>query len=480
LIAGGLLLALGIGITLFAVGVQRTVMLEINGVLVEHRTRQHSAHAILQEIGVAPQLGDRYEIPSASALRQGEPLRIAVMRRIALIQNEQVRHLQTHARTVGAALAEAGVALRPEDRPAIAYQPCAEESALPLPAMAEPGQAARLVAALRAPIPLSLRAATPVTLLADGQNLPLLTIAHTVAEALHEAGVLLYAGDEVMPPLHSEVVPDLTIQVRRATPVTLEVGGQPWLVRTLSRTVQALLDEEGVTLRGEDYVRPEPTAPLRARLAVQVVRVLTEQFVQELPVGFAVRWEPNPNMEIDERETTQWGREGALRRRLQVRYENEQETHRETVAEWLAREPMDRIIHYGTKIVLRQVDTPSGPVTYWRKLRMLATSYNAATAGKAASHPQYGITRSGQRARMGIVAVDPKVVSLGQDVYVPGYGTALAADTGGAIKGRRIDLCYDDHNLVLWYRWVDVYLLAPVPDAKDILWIVANDPGERD
>ena len=59
-------------------------------------------------------------------------------------------------------------------------------------------------------------------------------------------------------------------------------------------------------------------------------------------------------------------------------------------------------------------------------------------------------------------------------------GTAVAADTGGAIKGRRVDLCYDDHNLVLWYRWVDVYLLAPVPDTKDILWIVANDPGERD
>lgn len=66
--------------------------------------------------------------------------------------------------------------------------------------------------------------------------------------------------------------------------------------------------------------------------------------------------------------------------------------------------------------------------------------------------------------RGGVVAVDPRLISLRTNVYVEGYGVGSACDTGSAIIGKRIDLGYDDGNLQLWYRWVDVYLLTPVPD----------------
>lgn len=65
--------------------------------------------------------------------------------------------------------------------------------------------------------------------------------------------------------------------------------------------------------------------------------------------------------------------------------------------------------------------------------------------------------------RFGIVAVDPRIIPLGTNVYVPGYGQGLACDTGSAIVGKRIDLGYDDNNLKFWRGWVDVYLLPPVP-----------------
>jgi 3D (Asp-Asp-Asp) domain-containing protein len=51
-----------------------------------------------------------------------------------------------------------------------------------------------------------------------------------------------------------------------------------------------------------------------------------------------------------------------------------------------------------------------------------------------------GKTASGLPCAKGVVAVDPKLIALGTPMYVPGYGKAIAADVGTAIKGRIIDL----------------------------------------
>jgi 3D (Asp-Asp-Asp) domain-containing protein len=60
------------------------------------------------------------------------------------------------------------------------------------------------------------------------------------------------------------------------------------------------------------------------------------------------------------------------------------------------------------------------------------------------------------------VAVDPAVIPLGTRLYVPGYGLALAADTGGAIVGNRIDLCMEDYGAAWGFgrQMVKVYVLA--------------------
>jgi len=57
-----------------------------------------------------------------------------------------------------------------------------------------------------------------------------------------------------------------------------------------------------------------------------------------------------------------------------------------------------------------------------------------------------GRTATGARVTFGVVAVDPRVIPLGTIVFVEGYGLALACDTGGAIKGKRIDLGYNSSH----------------------------------
>ncbi len=88
-------------------------------------------------------------------------------------------------------------------------------------------------------------------------------------------------------------------------------------------------------------------------------------------------------------------------------------------------------------------------------IRMMATAYTAGSAGGD------GMTASGKRAGYGIVAVDPRVIPLGTRLYIPGYGIAIAGDTGGAIVGKRIDLGFDSLRGAMLFgrRDVTVYQL---------------------
>jgi len=84
-------------------------------------------------------------------------------------------------------------------------------------------------------------------------------------------------------------------------------------------------------------------------------------------------------------------------------------------------------------------------------LYMEATGYDPGprSCGRYAS----GYTAVGLRAGEGVVAVDPRVIPLGTRLYVEGYGECVAADVGGAIKGRRIDLGFDSYREAMnWGR----------------------------
>ncbi len=80
---------------------------------------------------------------------------------------------------------------------------------------------------------------------------------------------------------------------------------------------------------------------------------------------------------------------------------------------------------------------------------MKATAYSA-------GHGCGYITANGSKAQYGVVAVDPRVIPLGTKLYIEGYGEAVAADTGGAIKGDRIDLCYNSNAECIQFGRRDV------------------------
>lgn len=102
-----------------------------------------------------------------------------------------------------------------------------------------------------------------------------------------------------------------------------------------------------------------------------------------------------------------------------------------------------------------KVETSYGMAPYSAVYEMEATAYMPWDGGGS------GITASGLPAQYGVAAVDTSVIPLGTRLYIPGYGEAIAADTGGAIIGDRIDLCMEDYGQAMDFgrRYVTVYVL---------------------
>lgn len=472
------LAALAAGMIILFYATQRAIVVEINGTRYTPRTHERDPEDVLRELGIALLDEDRVVLPTAEEMAQGKAVQVDIARTVHIVHDGSITRIRTHAGTLGEAIEQAGVVFLAHDQLQVGKTFATPRTVMPRPLIDKRLGMVTLVRQIRRPIELSIHRAVSVNLQDGPIAVVFYTTSRTVGEALHERSIVVYEGDRVFPGLDTQITPGLSVYLERSKPVVLDVGGHPRQLRTRVETVADLIADQAVALGNKDYVVPEPRTPIMRDLWVSVVRVYDEYLIEEIPIAYQERMEPDPNLEIDHRYVALWGQEGAQRRRVRVRYENEQELYRIEEEAWIAREPIDRVIKYGSLIILRELETPTGTVTYWRNLRMLATSYNAPTAGKPMDHPTYGITRTGVRARKGIIAVDPRVIPLGQPMYVPGYGEGVAGDTGGAIKWRRLDLCYDDDNLVLWKKWVDAYLLTPVPPRAEIEWIIPNWPLE--
>ncbi len=114
----------------------------------------------------------------------------------------------------------------------------------------------------------------------------------------------------------------------------------------------------------------------------------------------------------------------------------------------------DKIISQGTKIVWRDLDTSDGIIKYWKKIHVWATQYDSHCLGCN------DWTAIGLKAGFGVIAVDPSVIQLRSNVYIPGYGKAVAGDVGGAVRGNMIDVGFPDAHTSGWIsHFVDIYLM---------------------
>ena len=211
----------------------------------------------------------------------------------------------------------------------------------------------------------------------------------------------------------------------------------------------------------------EKTQPVNNELTIEQTTV-----TEEVAIAHSVIEIPTDELYTDESVVSMQGTTGLSKKLFTVRFENGKEVSKVLTGEEVITKPVDTIKYVGTKP--RVVPTIAGtntekPAVLGDYIDMNASAYDLSyeSCGKRPGDRGYGITASGMQARVGVVAVDPKVIPLGTKMYIVStdgkvvYGYCTAEDTGGAIKGNKVDLFYNTKSECLQFgrRSVYVYIL---------------------
>lgn len=462
----------------------RPVELQVNGQSFPLRTHRLTVQAVLLQTGLALKPEDAIWPPPQSGLQPGQKIEITLARPVIIDNGSGARAtILTHRQTPIDILTDAGFPPAPADDiyvDGVLWNPTEPVPVTVTSAAARLFTLKQQIEALRPhPVLLILHRAIPVHVDDNGLATTFFTTNRTVGDVLLARNIPLYLGDAITPDLSEPLTAETIIHIKRAAPVSIEIDGRQIKTRSLLPLVGEVLAQENLVLVGQDYTLPAESTAVTPNMAVKVVRVVETLEIDKQTTDFETIWVPDHELELDVQQVSQEGKQGITKTRTRVRTENGVEVLRVEEETWLEQSPADKVVTYGTKVVVRSLDTPDGPIEYWRKVRMLATSYSAATSGVDPGHPHYGITRIGVPAGFGVVAVDPSVILLRSNVYVPGYGQAVAGDTGGSILGKHIDLGFDEAVPPLWYRWVEVYMLTPTPPESKIRYVLPQWPQER-
>lgn len=338
--------------------------------------------------------------------------------------------------------------------------------------------------AITAGIKVYQKISKEVQIIDNGKPIRVKTMGNSVADTLEMLDISIRPDDYIsMAPdtaLDSEALN--VINIKRAVPVNILVDGQLREVWAYKDTVEEVIADNGITLNPLDrYEGVSANDRIQEGMKIQVVRVSEEIIAEQSEIPFTIVQKPNDVMNEGETRTVVNGENGIREKYYKLTYEDSKPVSRIFINEKIVKEPVNKIVEYGTVLNFR--NHRGDLVRYKDVIKMKATAYTSSfeDTGKNPGHPQFGITYTGLKAREGIIAVDPKVIPLGTKVYVevpgsaPDYGFAIAGDIGSAIKGNLIDLYFDSPQKVRQWgkRTVNVYILN---EQNDTRWKENDNP----
>jgi uncharacterized protein YabE (DUF348 family) len=443
LIALAAVILLGLSL---ALGLRKTITLSLDGGSRTLTTYALTVGGLLRVENILLGEQDSLDPPLNSWLQSQQTVKLVRAIPVQIWADSRMISFTSPARLPEQLLTEAGLVVAPGDRILSQGRPFPIDQSFPesIPA-----------------ISLQIIRAANFSLMDGDQTYTFTSSASTLGQALWEAGITYTTADRLTPPASTPLHPGLEASLQRSRPVTIHTLAGDSSLYTTAATVGEALADAGLALQGLDYSLPEPGESIPADGNIRLVRVREEVWIEQTPLPFETQYQPVADLEIDNQTIIQTGEYGLTAQRLRIRYEDETEVSRQVDSEWVSRQPQPRIVGYGTQIVMRTATVDGITIQYWRAITMWATSYYPAVTSNT--------TASGLPLQKGVAAVDIRYIPFYTQMYVPGYGEVIAADTGGGVIGRWIDLGYSNEDYVSWHSYVTVYFLWPPPD--NIVWI---------
>lgn len=309
----------------------------------------------------------------------------------------------------------------------------------------------------------------------DGTEFAIVSYAKTVEELVEDED-LIKENAYIDIDLDTKIEKGMEIQVRNPKLYTIDVNGALTEITSVHTEVRKILEDAGVEIGKDDYTNPGLNEEVPARTNIEYFFVEIVEDVKEDAIPFEEVKKENANLEKGKVRNVQEGKEGLKRTEIERRFVNGNLVESTILSEEVVTEAVNHIDEIGTKV-------PKPVITATRStgksqpsranargiITMNASAYDLSfqSTGKRPGDRGYGITASGTKVRPGVVSVDPRVIPLGTKLYIesldgrPDYGHAVAEDTGGAIKGNKIDLFFSSRSAALNFgrRNVRVHIL---------------------
>ncbi len=270
----------------------------------------------------------------------------------------------------------------------------------------------------------------------------------TNTQVIEAAGISLRSEDSITSKEH-EFLKTSEVQIQRSKPVLLEIDGKKQTIYTIAKTVEELLKEKNIELKEKDFINAKLADTIDSVGTLVIKRYLEKERVVKKAISYKTIYETNSMAAKGLIYKKQSGENGILEKHYKDIYYGGEKSAEEFMYDRVAKAPINEIYITGNA-------TP--PKKYIKSYTVTSTAYSP-TVAETDNNPW--VTASGMKSAFGIIAVDPKVIPLGTLVYVEGYGYAIAGDTGGFIKGEKIDVFfYSTKDASKWgIKKVKIYIL---------------------
>ncbi len=270
----------------------------------------------------------------------------------------------------------------------------------------------------------------------------------TVKDAIEKAGIKLKKGTALNYSADTLLENGMTIEIYDIFKITLTVDGKTRTKKVSGKTVEDALDAFGVELKGEDFTLPALTDELKDNREIIVYRLETKERTEEEAIPYETEYTYSDSLYRNRTRTLESGKEGTKAVVYEDTYINGELLNSKKKSEEVIQNPQKELVQVGTKVQVVTTGLPVGtPISEMAEpsyLKIgengLPTNYKSVINAKATAYCiPGGITSTGKRAQTGYIAVDPKEIPYGTEMYIVSadgqyvYGYCIAADTGSYI-----------------------------------------------